>query len=253
MTTPRIYFPHIPEDTHIIDLGEENLRYLKTVLRLKKGSRLVLFDGTGYEYGAVIRDFDAHEISVEILGKEKIDVSGLNITLAQSLAKSAKMDFIVQKATELGVTRIIPFVSDRSIPRLSESKSAARISRWRKITVEASRQCKRITIPVITDMLSFRDMLELSHKGDLRIIFWEEETERGLKDILRNADKVVDNMFLIVGPEGGFSREEVEEAIHGGFVSATLGKYILRTETVGLTILSIVQYERGILGSAEQR
>ncbi|MBN2516261.1 MAG: 16S rRNA (uracil(1498)-N(3))-methyltransferase [Deltaproteobacteria bacterium] len=254
MTIPRIYFPRMSEDETLVELEGENLKYIKNVLRLKEGDPVILFDGSRYEYSTIIRTYTARNASLEITGKQNIQHPATNITLAQSLAKSTKMDFIVQKATELGVTRLIPFVSSRSIPKLSENKISDRVSRWRKIAVEASRQCKRVSIPEITNIISFDEMLKQADKDDVRIIFWEEESKRGLKTILHDKKwKDANHFFLVVGPEGGFSKEEVERASGNSFISATLGNYILRTETAALTILAIVQYDRGIFSRIEER
>jgi len=256
LTIPRIYFPRVSENDTLVELEGENLRYIRNVLRLKEGDPLILFDGSRHEYSTIIRSYTARRASLEITEKQSIQHPTMNVTLAQSLAKSAKMDFIVQKATELGVTRLIPFISSRSIPRLSEHKISARVSRWRKIAVEASRQCKRIIIPEITNILSFDEMLRQPDKDDVCIIFWEEELKQGLKTILRDEKwKDANHFFLVVGPEGGFSREETERAYENSFMPATLGKYILRTETAALTILAIIQYERGIfsrIGEGDQ-
>jgi 16S rRNA (uracil1498-N3)-methyltransferase len=254
LTIPRIYFPRMSEDDTLVELEGENLKYIRNVLRLKEGNPLILFDGSRYEYTTIIRAYTARNASLEITGKQSIQHPTTNITLAQSLAKSAKMDFIVQKATELGVTRLIPFVSSRSIPKLSEHKISTRVSRWRKIAVEASRQCRRAIIPEITNIISFDEMLKQPDKDDVCIIFWEEESKRGLKTILRDEKwKDSNHFFLVVGPEGGFSREEADRASRNSFTSATLGKYILRTETAALTILAIIQYERGIFSRIEER
>jgi 16S rRNA (uracil1498-N3)-methyltransferase len=164
------------------------------------------------------------------------------------------MDFIIQKSTELGADRIIPFISSRSIPRLSESKAPARRERWQRIAVEASRQCGRASIPEVTGIVTFEEMLGLKKRGELGIVLWEDESERGIKEILsderyRNSD----NFFVIVGPEGGFLKEEVEKAIAHDFISASLGTLILRTETAPLAILSILQYEKGTFGTSGNR
>lgn len=254
LTIPRIYFPRILEDNTLVDLEGENLRYIKNVLRLKEGDPVILFDGSLYEYSTIIRTYTARNAYLEITGKQIVQHPTTNITLAQSLAKSTKMDFIVQKATELGVTRLIPFVSSRSVPKLSESKISARVSRWRKIAIEASRQCRRVVIPEVTSIISFDEMLKQADKDAVCIIFWEEESERGLKTILHD-EKCIDanHFFLVVGPEGGFSREEADRASRHSFISATLGKYILRTETAALAILAIIQYERGIFSSIDEK
>lgn len=247
MTTPRIYMPYISQEDSIVRLEGDNVRYIKTVLRLKEGDRLKLFDGTSSEYTAIIKSLDNRTTFAEIIEKEDIGHPGVHITLAQSLPKSGKMDVIVQKATELGVTKIVPFFSARSIPRLTEAKMSARISRWQKIAVEASKQCRRVTVPKISNIVTFDDMLRRADTQSLRIILWEEETETGLKIVLRDTRWAhTDSFFFVVGPEGGFTREEVTKARANDFVPITLGTQILRTETVALAILAILQYEKGI-------
>ena len=249
MTVPRIYFPGIMGKGELCDLGGENLRYIKSVLRMKKGDHLILFDGAGWEYETVIENFSAAGISVEVLKKNRIQDDAPRITLFQALPKANKMDSIVQKATELGACRIIPFRSARSIPRLTADKARARVSRWRSIATEAARQCGRADIPELNDVLSFEEALASAEGGVLKIIFWEEEAERGIKNLLREKRcEGARDISVVVGPEGGFSKAEVESAVRSGFISVSLGKNILKVETAAVTILSIIQYELGIFG-----
>jgi 16S rRNA (uracil1498-N3)-methyltransferase len=249
LTVPRIYFPGVTEKDEIFDLGGENLRYVKSVLRMKKGDHLVLFDGAGWEYETVIKNFSADGIKVEILGKKRIQDESPRITVLQALPKANKMDSIVRKATELGVRRIIPFRSARSVPQLTADKAHARVSRWRSIATEAARQCGRADIPEVDDVLSFEQMLASGQGETLKIIFWEEESERGIKKILRdNRYKGARDITVMIGPEGGFSREEVASAVKGGFISVSLGRNVLKVETAAVTVLSIIQYELGIFG-----
>ncbi|MGZ3607315.1 MAG: 16S rRNA (uracil(1498)-N(3))-methyltransferase [Syntrophales bacterium] len=245
---PRIYFPGIRGKGEIFDLGGDNLRYVKSVLRMKKGDQLVLFDGAGWEHVAVIKNFSADGINLEVIGKNRIQDESPRITLLQALPKANKMDSIVRKATELGAHTIIPFRSARSIPQLTTEKARARVSRWRSIATEAARQCGRADIPEINDVLSIEE-LHASAEGTLKIIFWEEESERGIKQILR--DKRYEgarDITVMIGPEGGFSREEVASAVKRGFISASLGRNVLKVETAAVTIISIIQYELGIFG-----
>lgn len=249
MTVPRIYFTGGIEKYDLCKLGEENLRYVKSVLRMKKGDHLILFDGTGWEYETVIKQFIADGISVEILKKDKIPDEVVNITIYQALPKANKMDFIIQKTTELGADRIVPFQSARSIPRLSVDKARFKISRWRNIATEAARQCGRADIPEVTGILSYEEVITCSEREKLKIIFWEEESVRGIKQVLRDEKyNGVKDIAVIIGPEGGFSKEEVESAVRKGFISVSLGRNILKVETAALTILSIIQYEKGIFG-----
>ncbi len=249
MTVPRIYFPGDMGKGEICKLGEEKLRYVKSVLRMKKGDHLILFDGTGCEYETLIKDFLADGITVEVLKKDSIPAKDLKITLYQALPKANKMDFIVQKATELGADRIVPFQSARSIPRLSVDKAQFKISRWRNIATEAARQCGRADIPEVEGILSYEEVIAGSEREHLKIIFWEEESVRGIKQVLRDVKyDGVKGISVIIGPEGGFSREEVDSAVEERFISVSLGRNILKVETAALTILSIIQYEKGIFG-----
>lgn len=230
--------------------GSENLHYIKTVLRLKRGNTLMLFDGMGSEYEAVVRDFTTQDIILEITKKKETQVDHpIRITLAQALPKGTKMDFIIRKASELGVGRIIPFISSRSIPRPSGDRIRLKTSRWKKIAIEASGKCGRGNILEITDIVTCNEVLQLPEDKFMKIIFWEEESNTGIKEILRDKkyERTTD-FFIIVGPEGGFSREEVEMASRAGFLSASLGGLVLMVETAVLVILSILQYEKGNFG-----
>jgi 16S rRNA (uracil1498-N3)-methyltransferase len=246
---PRIYFPGITGKGETFDLGGENLRYVKSVLRMRKGDRLILFDGAGWEYETVIKNFSADGIDVEVMGKNRIADESPNIILLQALPKANKMDSIVRKATELGARRIIPFRAARSVPQLTAEKADVRVSRWRSIATEAARQCGRADIPEVSDVLSFEEMLASVEGAPLKIIFWEEESERGIKKLLReNKYEGAKDVTVMIGPEGGFSREEVESAVRRGFISVSLGRNVLKVETAAVTILSIIQYELGIFG-----
>ena len=249
MTIPRIFLPRPMEVGFLCDLREEDQTYIKSVLRLKKNDHLVVFDGQGHEYQAMIRQVKGRCTVVEILKKYCPQDKPIRITLSQALPKAGKMDFIIQKATELGVDRIVPVQSARSVSRITDDKKQQKGSRWQKIAVEAARQCGRADVPVISPCLNFQEMIgEMGGKG-FKIIFWEEETQSGLRDVLRHEkSESLEKLFVVVGPEGGFLKEEVDQAREAGFQSVSLGRQILRVETAVLAILSIIQYEKGILG-----
>jgi 16S rRNA (uracil1498-N3)-methyltransferase len=166
--------------------------------------------------------------------------------LAQSLLKGEKMDYLIQKATELGVKEIVPFLSSRSIPLLEGSKRSARLRRWGKIAIEASKQCGRGVVPVIQPIQEYSELLVSTAQDSFRLILWEREGTR-LREVLTNF-KEKTKVFFMVGPEGGFSQEEVENAKQAGFLPVSLGERILRSETVSLSLLSIFQYEWGDMG-----
>lgn len=253
MTGPRIYFPRKLEDSDHFELGKENLRYVKSVLRMKKDDRLMLFDGTGWECEAVIKRIATDAIAVEVIKRYTPRDRDIFITLMQSLPKANKMDFIVQKATELGADRILSFQSARSVPRLSPEKTLTKVARWHSIAVEAARQCGRADIPGIDGIMSFEEALSQPVHENLNMIFWEEETGRGVREVL--CDRRNDGtkgISVIVGPEGGFTKEEVARAEDRGCVSVSLGRQVLKVETAALAILSIIQYEKGIFGGVSE-
>ena len=253
MTVPRIHFPGFVEQGRFCELGGKDLRYVRSVLRMKTGDRLILFDGAGCECEAVIKAVSSDGVKVEVLRKNMLDDRGIRITVFQALPKGNKMDAIVRKATELGASVIIPFISARSVPRLTQEKARDRVSRWRSIAKEAARQGGRADIPEVREILSFDEMLASAEGPELKIIFWEEESERGIKELLRGGrNKRAKDVSVIIGPEGGFSNEEVARAVAAGFTSVSLGRYVLKVETAAVTILSIIQYELGIFGGERQ-
>jgi 16S rRNA (uracil1498-N3)-methyltransferase len=257
LTIARIFFPQKMEAGDRCALTGEDRQYVVSVLRMRKNERLLLFDGAGCEYDAVILGKDQERVQLEIVKKATVPGNALQITLAQSLPKAKKMDFIIEKACELGATRIIPFCSSRSVPRLTPDKTAAKQIRWQKIAREAARKCHSGSIPEVSDILTWENMLRSSgDRGEGRtekIIFWEEETRINLKQVLRDkGPEKSRNFFLIVGPEGGFAREEVELAERMGFTSVSLGPQIFKVETAALAILAMIQYERGSFDAAGQ-
>ncbi|MGQ9646204.1 MAG: 16S rRNA (uracil(1498)-N(3))-methyltransferase [Thermodesulfobacteriota bacterium] len=244
---PRFYVssPRIEEEFLKVQGGE--VRHIRRVLRLKVGDRLIVFDGSTKEYEGVI--FEETPSSVVIKLEEvrsPVRESPLEITLAQSLLKSEKMEYLIQKATELGIRRFAPFFSSRSVPLLDKSKKLRRYHRWEKIAVEACKQCGRVSIPKVEPLQDYSEMLRMAGSEGLRLILWEKEG-RGLKEVVREFREGT-KVFFIVGPEGGMSDEEVKEAKRVGFIPISLGKRILRSETAGLCLLSILQYEWGDLG-----
>lgn len=251
MTIARIYYPRELEIGDLCVVTGENRQYVTAVLRMRQGEHLLLFDGRGHEYEAVIRAQTQEGLTLEVVKKENINPARCNITLAQSLPKGWKMDFIVEKACELGAARIIPFFSARSVPRLAAEQGRLKQARWQKVALEAARKSHASGIPEVAEVLSFDDMLRRTEAQAVKIIFWEEEKETHLKQILQaKGREQCRDFFLVVGPEGGFAQEEIALAASRGFVSVSLGRQILKVETAALAILSIMQYELGIFDAA---
>jgi 16S rRNA (uracil1498-N3)-methyltransferase len=250
LTIPRIYSPDALENKTNCELGPDNLKYLKQVMRLKQGDKVHVFDGFGNEFEAAIKDFSPKTVLIT-LGK-KIPQTGrkISITLAQAIPKAVKMDTIVKSAAELGVDVIIPFDAKRSVSRIAGEKSFLKVARWQKIAGEAARCCHSSHIAKVSEILSFTDMLSSASSDALRLIFWEEESQKTVKDMLTDETfAATKDFFIVVGPEGGFSKDEVIMAKEAGFVSVSLGKQILKVETAAVAIISIIQYEKGIFGN----
>ena len=171
MTFPRLYWPQTLKEDGIYALDAGRRRYLSNVLRLRPGDAVTLFDGSGWDFPAVIERMDDREVAVRILRREAIAaaIPSVRITLAQALPKGVKMDGIVEKATEIGVIRIVPFHSARSVPRLDAAKAAARRERWEKIAVEAARRCRRPDVPAMEMIASFGEMLDLAEGAGAKL------------------------------------------------------------------------------------
>lgn len=246
MTTPRIYLPGAIETGAPCKVTADQTRYLSAVLRMKPGDPLRIFNGTGWEYNALIRRQTAEGIELAITGRVAAPAAEIHITLCQAVPKAEKMDGIIRHATELGVERIIPFFAERSVPRWEPERLLRKQERWRKIAVEASRQCGRSDVPEIGEIVTFERMLCAVPESGFRLIPWEEETTTGISAVLRDpARSGMREFILVIGPEGGFSAEEIALARRAGFLSVSLGRRVLRVETASLALLAILQYEIG--------
>ena len=246
MTIPRLYLPRPLETGAVCAAAADQARYLKTVLRMREGDPLLIFNGTGWEYKAVIRRRTVEGMELEITGRRALPAAEIHVTLCQAVPKVEKMDGIIRHATELGAERIVPFLAERSVPRWRPEQFPRKRERWQKIAVEASRQCGRPDIPEIGEIVTFERMLRDVPESGLLLIPWEEETKTGIREILRDpARSGIKEFVLVIGPEGGFSAGEIELARQAGFLSVSLGKRVLRVETASLAILAILQYERG--------
>jgi 16S rRNA (uracil1498-N3)-methyltransferase len=253
LTIPRIYSPDALENKTACELGPDNLKYLKQVMRLKQGDKINVFDGFGQEFEAVIKDFSPKTVLIE-LGKRIAQTDKkISITLAQAMPKAGKMDTIVKSAAELGADVIIPFDAARSVSRIAGEKSSLKVVRWQKIAGEAARCCHSSHIAKVSKVSSFADMLTSASGDALKLIFWEEESQKKIRDMLTDETcAATKDFFIVVGPEGGFSKDEVIMAKESGFVSVSLGKQILKVETAAVAIISIIQYEKGIFGNRSQ-
>jgi 16S rRNA (uracil1498-N3)-methyltransferase len=257
----RIFIPDIPTKENQISITGEKARYLVSVLRCKKGDELNVFDGEGNCLRTNILRADRKEVIAGVLERFACDTeSPIKIILVQGLLKSQKMDIVIQKATELGVKEIMPVIAERSQPR-----ETMKVVRWRKIAEEASRQSGRSMIPVVYEPKEFNQFLAQlaqlrrnreTEKGRYMemngFIFWEEGgislKEAVPKMSLSQIRRVTDSpIHLVIGPEGGFTKEEVAIAKEKGFIVTTLGRRILRAETAAISAITLIQFLLGDL------
>lgn len=235
------------KDGQAVIKGQEAL-HLSRVLRYQTGERVLVFDGRGNLYRSRILAVGSDEVLVQLETEiEDKTENHLEITLAQGLLKGDKMDFVVQKATELGAASFVPLTLERSVVKLTDKKSEQRQERWQRIAQEAVKQCGRVTVPSIMPVQSLNDFLFSAEDYDLLLFPWEEEQEISVKAVL-NEHLNCHRVLCILGPEGGMTREEMLAVKKAGGNIVTLGKRILRAETASVAVLSIVQYALGDLG-----
>jgi 16S rRNA (uracil1498-N3)-methyltransferase len=249
----RIFIPNASTQEGKISVTGEKARYIASVLRCKTTDELIVFDGKGNCLRTNILKADRREVVVKVLETFPCDTeSPVNIVLIQGLLKGQKMDLVIQKTTELGVKEIIPVITDRSQPR-----ETRKVSRWQKIAEEASRQSGRSVIPIIHEPREFNQFLaqlkQLRRNGEIQgFIFWEEKgvslKEAIPKISLSSIRRVTDSpIHLLIGPEGGFTKGEVEVTEKNGLIITSLGKRILRSETAAISAITLVQFLLGDL------
>ena len=225
-------------------------RHIKTVLRLKPGDKIGLYDGRGFEYRAEIIAFSPESINVSITDSfPSTAESPVQIVIAQAFLKEKKMDGLVRQLSELGITKWIPFFAERSVSRPDKKQISTRTQRWKKIAKEALKQCKRGRIIEIGETVSFEEMLGLGESCDLKIVFWESEF-KSVNAQLPKPDRQIKTVFAVLGPEGGLTSREIESARNRGFVTAALGPRILRAETATISASVLLQY---IFGDMSQK
>lgn len=234
MRTHRVYCPQLSSSSAELSIDGQAAKHLINVLRIKPGQPVVLFDGNGTEYQTRVIDVGRQNVIAELISADKLSrESPLAITLVQGLCRSERMDWLLQKATELGVSNILPVNTQRSVVRLDAKRVKSRLAHWQGILTHACEQCGRNTIPGLCSPLSLTEALDQLDNGNR--YFLDPNAEPGISDLPR-ADKVT----LIVGPEGGFSDEERQLMNSHDVKSFRLGPRILRTETAGIAALAAI-------------
>lgn len=230
-------------DNSVIITGSD-VNHIKNVLRMKIGEELSVSNGEdGFEYRCAIEAFEEDRIVCKLYFVKESGVElPVKVTLFQGLPKGDKMEMIIQKAVELGVTSIVPVATRRCVVKLDDKKAVSRVARWQAIAEAAAKQSKRDIIPVIGSVTPFRQALEQASHMDLKLIPYElaegMDQTRKLLSSLQPGQEIA----VFIGPEGGFDEKEIEEAKGRGIEPITLGKRILRTETAGMTVLAWIGY-----------
>lgn len=245
MRIPRI-FTDLPLkiDTTVV-LDGSAARHLSSVLRMKAGQEITLFNGQGGEYAGALATLGKNNVSVKILEYRDIQrESPLNIHLAIGVSRGERMDWIVQKATELGVSKITPLFTERTEVKLSGERLTKKIRHWQQVAISACEQCQRNLVPLINSPLALDQWLSLSdkHAAQLKLVL-HHRTEKRLSE-----RPAVNNICLLVGPEGGLGNHEIDAAINSGFQPLALGPRVMRTETAPMAAISIMQSLWGDMG-----
>lgn len=226
-----------------------DVHHMRKVLRLKKGDIIGLLNGRGNSATAQIKLTEPDRVTVQILTCSRhTEPSRRELIIAQAFLKDKKMDTLVRQLTELGASIWIPFCSERSVSRPDSRRLRKRLERWSKISRESLKQCRRGHVMTIEPAESFHDVLQKAQASDLRIIFWEDETRAiDLTKIISHRTQI-EQIFAVLGPEGGFSSNEVDLARAHGFFTASLGPRILRAQTATVAAVAILQFLYGDIG-----
>lgn len=235
-----------------VEIGGADFHHIVRVMRMATGDRIwgVFLDGKAAELeieAVADQSIQATLIDWEVVNKEM----PIKVTIASGLPKGDKLEWIIQKGTEIGASEFVPFIAERSIVKWEEKKGAKKLDRWNKIAKEAAEQSHRQSTPLVRAPLTFKNLIELGKQYDRKIVAYEEEAKGGEKSQFAkalNASAPGDHLLLVFGPEGGLSEKEAKELESHGFVLCGLGPRILRTETAPLYALAAISYHFELMG-----
>ena len=238
----RFYVPKENVKENIIYIDGQEARHILNVMRLTGGDKVIVFDGTGKEYTGFIKEAKPTSLKVEIISTKSPKKENIpEITLVQAVPKKGKMDYIIEKATELGVHSIIPVLSERTIVKIKDEKIANRVSRWKKIASEAAKQCGRASIPEVGDVEKFYNVIDTIDKYDLSLMACLSYGTIPLKEAI--SDFETGKIIIFIGPEGDFTPDEIKMAENTSSRLISLGGRVLKSDTAGLYLLSVLNYE----------
>lgn len=239
---PRFFIDNIDKDKEKAYILGEDAKHITKSLRMHTGEQVILCDCKGYDYICTIISINDQYVEVNIndivISKSEPNIK---VVLYQGLPKGDKMDTIIQKTVELGVSEIVPVLTNRCVSRPDEKSANKKCQRWQKISLEAAKQSGRGIIPKVNNIISIKEMYKRIDKQDKTIVFYEVGGQ-SLSEIINNQKS---NINIIIGPEGGFEKYEIEQLLNNGANIATLGPRILRTETAGIAAISAIMYATG--------
>ena len=224
---------------YILINDKKEVHHIADVLRLRLNDSIVVFDGEGKEYNGIIKEIKRKYVKVKIISEKKLDKKkDINITLACAIPKKGGFDYIVEKATELGVDKIIPLETKRTIVSLGEERQKLKLNHWRQIAINACKQCKRNFIPEIEGVNNFLQIVSNVKNYDLCLFFCLEGRKRKIRDALKDFKK--GKIIIFIGPEGDFTNEEIALAKKYGCRFACLGSRVLKVDTAAISVISII-------------
>ena len=217
-------------------ISESDYTHITKVLRLGAGDRITVFDTESTEYEGILTDISSKAITLQVHGTRRLQTEPeLELNLFQAILKGNRMDGVISQATQLGVSEIFPVISERT-----QVRSTAKIDRWNKIALESTKQCGRATPPLVSEPVDFRNSFGVRKQSEMKIILYENQGEL-LGDYIDSLQKPASSINVFIGPEGGFSKEEVTLAKENGYIALGLGKRILRAETASVVSLALLQ------------
>jgi len=238
----RFFVPRGSVKGNTISVSGDEAHHIVDVMRLKVSDGVVTFDGLGREYTGVITKADKRSLVIEVKSvRESESLSGPRVTVIQAIPKREKIEYFIEKATELGVSVIMPVTSERTIPDWSDEKKASHLERWRKLAREASKQCGRLDVPEISKIAEFRGLLADIKNDGIKLIAALDDRAVPIKTALQGSGTA--GVIIAIGPEGDFTPGEVNAAVDHGFRIVSLGPRVLKSDTAGLFVLSVIGNE----------
>lgn len=236
----------VPEEQIYGDYAEitgDDVNHIKNVLRMQKGEKVVISGGQGMDYYCIIRDVQPECVVLDVEKKEPVRTElPVHLVLFQALPKADKMELIIQKAIELGAYEVVPVRTRRSVVKLDDKKAVKKQQRWQAIAEAAAKQSGRGIVPQVHEVISFSEALQYAEQLQHRIIPYELYDDMPATTAIMDEICTGGSIGIFIGPEGGFERGEIEQAMASGARPVSLGKRILRTETAGLAILSVLMF-----------